>query len=215
MAANSLLDLIRSFESKFDLVGPTVDDDIRRAISRYGVQAVKDAVKRQTKAKRGRKAEKDWPEIDKVLKEDARKWLDGGDPFADRSNYSIAQAYANQNPGHSHAATHRRIMNKLAEKREIFTLINAYVISQNEYPYSAHLRTLRALIAFDGTGSHWEKSLELAEGSIADYTAKHGPPSDILTMKEVEHGAKNSLTDMLLKGSSKPQGLLGMYARGR
>ena len=53
MAINALAGLSPD-GPKFDLVGPTVDDDIRRIIARYGTEAVKQAVKRVTKPKRGR-----------------------------------------------------------------------------------------------------------------------------------------------------------------
>lgn len=108
---------------KFDLVGPTVDDDIRRIIARYGTEAVKQAVKRVTKPKRGRKPEKDWPELREVIESDARDWLAGGDPFSSRSNYSIAKDFADKNPGHSHPATMKRIERKLVQKRVWMTLV--------------------------------------------------------------------------------------------
>src|SRR3546814_15104128 len=54
---------------KMDLIGPTVDDDTRRAIARYGADAVKVAVKNATKAKRGRKKEPDRSEERRVGKE--------------------------------------------------------------------------------------------------------------------------------------------------
>ena len=182
-----------SLAAKYDLVGPTVDDDIRRIVARYGASAVKDALSRQTKAKRGRKPEKDWPEIDKVLKEDARLFLQGGDPFASRSNYSIAQTYAAAHPGHSHAATQRRIMKKLAEKRVMFTLINAEIIGRDCYPHGGYLRTLRALIAALPTWDAWRSILSRAESSLADYAQKLGPVPESMTMKEVEEGAMKAL----------------------
>lgn len=209
MNDKGLIGLIKEYETKFDLVGPRVDDDIRRAINRYGAQAVKDAVKRLTKPKRGRKAERDWPEIDKVIKEDARKWLEGGDPFADRSNYSIAQAYVNEHPGHSHAATQRRIMKKLAEKRVTFTLINAELIGRGGYPHEAYLRALRALTELRPDWGIWPRILSEAEANIADYTRKFGPIPPDMTMKEVEDGARNALLPASPTNSNS--GLAGMF----
>ena len=57
---------------KYDLAGPTIDDDIRRLIGRYGAQTVKEAATRLTKAKRGRKKIPDFAELADVLVEDAR-----------------------------------------------------------------------------------------------------------------------------------------------
>src|SRR3546814_4577745 len=48
---------------KMDIIGPTVDDDIRRAIARYGADDVKEAVKNATKAKGGGKKEPAWTEL--------------------------------------------------------------------------------------------------------------------------------------------------------
>src|SRR3546814_11670708 len=95
--------------TKMDLIGPTVDDDIRRAIARYGADDVKVAVKNATKAKRGRKKEPDWPEPREIMEADAREWLAGNDPFTTRSNYSIAKEIAESNLGHSIVSTNKRI----------------------------------------------------------------------------------------------------------
>src|SRR3546814_19179799 len=70
---------------KMDLIGPTVADDIRRAIARCGADAVKVAVKNATKAKRGRKKEADWPELRELMEADASEGLAGKDPFDPRS----------------------------------------------------------------------------------------------------------------------------------
>jgi len=86
--------------TRLDLVGPTVDEDIRRAIARYGKDAVQKAIKRRPGAKPGRPSENDWAELDEDLKQDARLWLDGHDPFAERSSYSIAKRFAKKHPGH-------------------------------------------------------------------------------------------------------------------
>lgn len=205
MTSNALLQLSQNAQAKFDLVGPTVDDDVRRMISRYGRDAVAGAMKRAIKVKRGRKAEADWPEIDKVLKVDARRLLEGGDPFAERTNYSIAKAYAERHPGHSHAATHRRILKKLADKRVLFTLINAYMIGEDEYPYAAYLSVLK-MLAMEMPDMHWGDKLLRSEGYVNDYTAKHGAPADQLTMKEIEEGARSLLG--LLAGGQMPLGAL-------
>lgn len=189
MAQNALLGFGDPSQPKFDLVGPTVDDDIQRAIWRYGREAVLQAVKRKTQKKRGRKAEPDWPELDKVFKLDARRLLEGGDPFAERTNYSIATEYSDRNPGHSRAATHRRILKKLAAKRVLFTLLNAHRISEHEYPYSAHLAVLVRLEK-EASGWGWAKRLAFAEQSVRDYKAKYGPPDENLTMEEIEKGAR-------------------------
>lgn len=193
----------------FDVVGPTVDDDVRRMIARYGAEAVANALKRATKAKRGRRPEKDWPELRGVIDCDARNWLAGEDPFSTRSNYSIAKDFADQHPGHSHPGTMKRIERKLAKQRVWMTLVAAYEMSER-YPYSAHLRALSALVDCD---SHpvWSRIRDRAQGYVADYHAKLGeaPPTE-MTIQEVEDAAKIALIkghDLAVKPS--PKGLFG------
>ena len=198
---------------KFDLVGPTVDDDVRRIIMRYGAENVKAAVKRQTKAKRGRKPEKDWPEVRDVIEADAREWLAGGDPFSARSIYSIAKSFADRNPGHSHPATMKRIERKLVQKRVWMTLVVAENISREGYPHGAHVRAIEALAETD---SHpvWKMQLDRVRSDLADYEAKIGeaPPAH-LSMNEVEGAARNALARFNALGSlSSLPGLLPTYS---
>lgn len=198
---------------KFDLVGPTVDDDIRRIIARYGTEAVKQAVKRVTKPKRGRKPEKDWPELREVIESDAREWLAGGDPFSSRSNYSIAKDFADKNPGHSHPATMKRIERKLVQKRVWMTLVTAENFSREGYPYAVHIRALEAL---SEAGSHpvWASIRDRAKSDVADYEAKKGevPPAH-MSMKEVEDAARNALLTLnALSQPKKSGGLFGLLA---
>lgn len=198
---------------KFDLVGPTIDDDIRRIIARYGTEAVKQAVKRVTKPKRGRKPEKDWPELREVIESDARDWLAGGDPFSSRSNYSIAKDFADKNPGHSHPATMKRIERKLVQKRVWMTLVTAENFSREGYPYAVHIRALEALSEAD---SHpvWASIRDRAKSDVADYEAKKGeaPPAH-MSMKEVEEAARNALLTLnALSQPKKSGGLFGLLS---
>src|SRR5688572_6697707 len=64
-----------------DLVGPTVEDDIRRAIGRYGGEAVKAAALKLTKRKRGNPGINPLPDLWCFFQRDADEWLAGGDPF--------------------------------------------------------------------------------------------------------------------------------------
>lgn len=204
MAINSLGQLSAN-GPKWELVGPTVDDDIRRAITRYGKDAVKEAVKRQTTSKRGRKPEKDWPELRELIEADARDWLEGGDPFATRSNYSMAKDFADRNPGHSYPATMQRIERKLAKSRAWMTFVTAMNFSREGYPHAAHVRALEAL---SGANSHpvWADLLDRARSELADYEARNGePPPAHLTMKDIKDAAINALNAPL-----KPNGLGGL-----
>ncbi len=181
-----------------DLVGPTVDDDIRRAIWRYGADAVKDAVKEATKAKLGRKREPDWPELRDVIRADALEWLSGGDPFAARSNYAIAKDFAERNPGHSVVSTHKRIERKLSRgphDRRWFVLVTAENLSRDGFPYTAYLRALAALAELpEATRPDvWLTSLERALATIADYEAREGkPPDPTMKLTEIEMAVRKS-----------------------
>tara|TARA_B110001454_G_scaffold133413_1_gene124200 strand:- start:2896 stop:3561 length:666 start_codon:yes stop_codon:yes gene_type:complete len=198
---------------KFDLIGPTVDDDVRRIIGRYGAEAVKEAVKIQTKPKRGRKPEKDWPELKGVIESDAQDWLNGGDPFSSRSNYSIAKDFADRNPGFSHPATMKRIERKLAQKRVWMTLVAAELSSYENYPYGVHIRTLEALSNADAHPV-WERIRDRAKSNVADYEAKKGElPPDHMSMKEVEETARSAvLTLNALAAPKQSKGLVGLFS---
>jgi len=211
---NALLSYLGKYQPEYDLVGPTVDDDLRRIIKRYGRDAVLDAIKREGKKKRGRKAQPDWPELSKVLEEDARTLLEGGDPFPERTNYSIATAYAEANPGHSRAATHRRILRKLSQKRVILTLLSAHQVSHDQYPFEAHLGILRR-IDREKPDWAWSDLVALAETAVRDYTAKHGPPEPAMTMKEIENGAREIMLPERGSDGRPAGGIFGLLGSAR
>lgn len=170
---------------RFDIVGPTVDDDIRRLVWRYGAETVRATIKRQTARPRGRISENDWPELHRVLREDARVWLERGDPFKARSNRSIARDFAKKHPGHSCDATRDRIMRKLRERRRYYTLVEAEWISQTRYPFSENLRAIKELLEIGIRRELWQQLLWHNEGSLADYESKFGEPAASMTMQEV------------------------------
>lgn len=192
-----------------ELPGQTVDDDISLAITKYGIDAVKDAVKRRSK--RGRPKVKEGAELKLLIEEDARFWLEGGDPFARRKNYSIAKAVADSKPGHSHPSTMKRIERKLNGKpygRTWLTLVTAMQISRREYSYEQHLRVLQALKEEDPAGT-WDIGLDLALGYVAAFTKWHGQPAKELTMEQVEEGAKAPVGALLTPPTRPREGLFG------
>ena len=209
--AASTLSALGGGPPKYDLVGPTIDDDIRRLIGRYGAQTVKEAATRLTKAKRGRKKIPDLAELADVLVEDARAWLVGRDPFAERTGYAIAKAYADTHPGHDHASTMQRIERKLRHKkhgRRWNVLARAMKLSRDGYPYGSHLRALDELSRFDGH-SVWRTIADRLRANVADYSAKWGEPADELTVKQIEEGAREALSS-----TTTLSGLLGRTLEG-
>lgn len=179
-----------------DLVGPTAVDDIRRAVWRYGSEAVKNAVKEATKAKLGRRRMRDWPELREVIEADARDWLAGKDPFTARSNYAIAKMFAERNPGHSVISTHKRIERKLSKgpfDRRWYTIVAAENLSRDAFPHAAHMRALRALSELPEAARPviWQAGLARAVATLADYEAREGQvPAAEMTFRQIEDAVK-------------------------
>lgn len=185
----------------FDLVGPTADDDVRRAIERYGAAAVKEAVQRQTTPKRGRKLEpNDLPELREIFVADAKDWLAGGDPFKTRKDYSIAKTLADRGPSHSHPSTLRRISRKLGKKRVWQTLVEAMYLGEKDYPYAAYIRTLKAMRDQE---QEWAFLLDRAQSSVEDYKAKFGnaPPAK-MSMEEISVAVRTAFKGAMVESPS-------------
>lgn len=198
---------------KLDMVGPTVDDDIRRAIQRYGKEEVTRAVKAATRKKIGRKKEPDWSELRDIIESDARDWLAGKDPFSERSNYSIAKEFAERNPGQSVISTHKRIERKLSRgphNRVWWTLVSAENQSRDRYPYLHHIRALRALadLPDDWSRDIFGFSLQKALQILSDYEAREGSaPPDAMTFAEVEAAVKAAASQNALAQFGPRRGL--------
>jgi hypothetical protein len=194
-----------------DFFGPTVDDDIRRAINRYGAQAVQEATKRLLAPKKGRPKIKDWRELQPIIEADAEVWIAGEDPFLKRSNYSIAKEFADKNPGHSHPATMRRIERKLKDPivgRRWLTLATVWRRGEANLTFSTYLRTLKAMADLE-PDFRWPDDLARAEGLLADYTAKHGEPDPEMTFADVEAGARAPINALLGLPNRTRGGLFG------
>lgn len=185
--------IIATLSKHVDLVGPAVEDDIRRAINRYGADAVQQTVAKLTKRGRGAPKITDWVELRPVIEAEAVNWLTGDDPIAARSNYNIAKEFADKNPGHSHPSTMKRIERKLSKKlygRRWYILALAYEKSKDHYPHGLHLRALEELHKMD-EHAFWNGLLDLANCDLQDYEAKIGesPPAN-LSMKEIQDVAR-------------------------
>lgn len=188
-----------------DLIGPTADDDIRRAIHRYGPSAVKDSIKRMARKRPGPRKDEDWRILDeKFLKDDARHWLEGGNPFQRGADHSAAkwfeEHYPDQNvqPG----SVAKRIYRKLKKHRRRYVLIEAYWMSEDSYPYQRHLATLRALSEGPGIDAIWHNALYNAESVVRDYSIKfRRVPRPKMTMREVGDAAGRAV----FTSSTKPR----------
>lgn len=209
MARNALL--ADAEGGNFILPPKTLKETVRAAIVCFGKDAVKAEVQKQTKPRRGRTSEPDWMELGEVIIADAKEWLEGGDPFKKRTNYRVAQDFANKHPGQSPISTHKRIARKLKEKpydRKWFMLVNAEVLGEKEYPHAAYIRTLEELCRVHSCPAWgWAKGLELTLSYIQIYTENWGnPPPDHMTFAEIREKA---FSLNALAAQARQLGLLG------
>ena len=190
-----------------------LEQEIRRLIAVHGAAAVKAEVKAATRPRRGRKQEKDWPLLYPFLQQDARDWLEGRDPFALRSQKSIAREVATQNPGHSFDSTMRRLERKLASSRSRFMLYAALEISRREYPFASYLRTVDELA---NASDRWRRTRELEGQILARYVEVYGEPDPAMTWQDLEAKPRypNAL-EALLPRPKPSGGMFGNLSRGK
>src|SRR4051812_13080758 len=121
-----------------------VENEMRRLIRRFGVQLTKDALNRYLDHKPGTKLKGDWKILGEFLKADAHRWLEGGDPFNERTDYSIAKWFAENFPDKNveFDSTLRRIKKRLSKDRRYYTLVEAVWVSEAGHPYQLHLKAL-------------------------------------------------------------------------
>jgi hypothetical protein len=182
---------------KWDIVGPTVEDDLRRVISRYGVEAVRKAAAKLAKAQRGRPKVDDLDELKAATHADAHDWLEGRNPYDLRSDYSIAKEIADKKPGQSHPATMKRILRKLKNGksggRRFRMLAIAEHLGSEGYSYRIYQKTVEEL---SGMGVHkvWDELADRVRSDIADYERKRGEsPGPEMSMKEVREAARQEV----------------------
>lgn len=187
----------------FDLVGPTVEDDVSRAIGRYGAEAVKAAAFKLTKRPRGNPGIDPFPDLFPFLQQDAREWLAGDDPFVTRKDNAIAVAYAESKGIKEYEANKKRAERFLrgeranGKGRRFWALFIAWRDTRDgQYPYAAHLRAIEALRDLEPE-QPWSWYLDDAHRHIRDYEAKHGPPDAWLSIKEIEDGARKVIEELL------------------
>ncbi|MEM6898806.1 MAG: hypothetical protein AAF583_03400 [Pseudomonadota bacterium] len=160
-----------------------------RLLRMFGAEAVEVELKRQTGPKIGRPAiDDDWQDLEQTLLEDAMIWLKGGDPLAERSNYSLAKAISERQPAVYRQSTHRRVMGKLAEKRLYYILVSAEHLSEQNLPIDDYLRTLSALASGPFLTEIWRTRLDLAQATLNEFKLQYGDPGPTATMEEIQGG---------------------------
>ncbi|GAA0638058.1 hypothetical protein GCM10009424_10650 [Sphingomonas ursincola] len=185
----------------------SLDNQIKRLVDQHGVDAVRDSVKRNTKKKPGRKPENDWPILSEFLAMDAIDWLDGRDPMEIRTNYQLAKYVSERTPGQSPVSTHRRVMQKLADKRLRFILIHAVQHAEYHRPVAEYLRAVAALGEIPNWGLMMTDLADRARGMLLRYRDLLGEPDMTLPIAMLE----NDLSD----AAAKPQSKIGFLTATR
>ncbi|WP_159043480.1 hypothetical protein [Sphingomonas sp. STIS6.2] len=172
--------------------GRTLDDELRSLVARYGADAVREAAKKATVKKRGRRPEKDWPLLRPWLDQDVEDWLAERDPFAARSNYFIAKEYSAEYPGHNPIATAERIERKLREKRRWMLFAVAENRTRKGWPLSVNLRACEGMIE-EGKPNDWSFMLNHLRGVLARYEERFGKPDASLSLDEMDEALRQPL----------------------
>lgn len=188
----------------------SLHEELRLLISRFGADAVRSAVSKLTKKSSGRNEERDWQKLQDVLDQDATDYLDGKDPFKERSNYAISKAFADKNPGHSQAATHRRIMRKLQMKRRLYFMIQAWQFCLRDRPFGDYFRVVSDFATFDPKwGASMLKWSDNERGQLQRYRETIGEPDPAMTLPDIALELNKHTMLIASQQQSRPQGMFG------
>ena len=181
-----------------------VDHDLLKVIQTHGLAAVREAIPRVTSGRSGPKNIDDWSVLRPILQKDVEDWINGIDPFQERSDYLIAKRFAEENPGHSEESTRKRIVRKLKRKdsRRFFILTAALVNVRDGHPHELYLKALNELEKFQPNGL-WSSFETAYYGCCLAYERKHGAPLKKMSIVEIETRVLKDAPQSLY-----PQGLL-------
>ena len=196
-----------------------LQSELERLARFYGASKVKAAAAKLRRERRGRKEEADFIHLAHVFSQDAKDWLDGLDPFTMRRNYAIAKEFSQKHPGHSAAATHRRLMGKLAKRRRHYCFIAAVQQAKSGRPIPDLLRAMTALLQSEPIwATRIDYDLRRIEENSRRYKELTGQdvPQDF-TFDKLEEATKVS-AETLLSGLKHPNrmfgsGLGGLFGR--
>ncbi|MDR6853612.1 hypothetical protein J2Y54_003132 [Sphingomonas sp. BE123] len=176
----------------------SLDAALERLVREFGAAEVRSAALRLTKQKRGRKAERDWPLLQEQMMRDARALLRGASAADLPTNYAIATAFVEQNPGHNPASTHRRIMGKLTKGRDWITWYHVIDIAKKEEPFIAFFQASYRYP--DGLifQEHRLREADRMRGVLERYRGFYGEPPADMTMDAIEAKTKEPIQNPLM-----------------
>lgn len=188
---------------------PDVETGAHGLIRKFGKEAVFNALKRLSKARRGRTPEPDADDLNNIFREDALLLIDRKNPFELKSNRSIAIKISKERPGQSAESTKRRIMVKLQKERRSNAYLFAVIFSR-ENGYGQFLRALKA--AFRNTSNAakavMKHEIDDCERDIKRYTELfEKKPERKMSLLDIRQLNKQAERKQMTVPVSKPQGL--------
>ncbi|MEO9461886.1 MAG: hypothetical protein ABJ242_04035 [Marinomonas sp.] len=157
----------------------SAEDYILEAIKLFGKEAVKDATKKYTKPKLGRRPTSDWRPLEPFLTPDIADWIAGKDPIQERSNHQIAVKFAEAHPEVIKDSVRDRIRLKLgrnhSQHRKMWGLTRSMIAARENQSYVVYVRILLQLSEINRDGP-WDGFLLLAIRAINRYTDAYGQP---------------------------------------
>lgn len=160
-----------------------LDYQLQTLAKRYGLRAVKSAMAKLERSKRGRRKELDHIPLHDFIRQDAIDLLNGIDPYELRSNTHIANRVSKSDPGHSEPSTQRRIMRKLASDRKSDAIRAAAFISYDEFPFATHAIAAGWLAAIDPA---WIDTVNAISKTLDLYRNRFGEPHPPMTFEAIQ-----------------------------
>ena len=154
--------------------------ELERLLARFGKAVVGKEAKRLTKGTGGRKYKDDAGLLWELVKSDVQAVIDGIDIFEKRTKYSIAKEFAEKNPGHSNAATHQRIENKLNNRKNA-VILAAIIEVIESYP---HVKFVDISDKY-GHLKFFKNLFDLHLGVIEEYRKLIGAPPEEMSMAHI------------------------------
>ena len=144
-------------------------------VALHGAAAVRAAIAKQAKLPLGRKKTPEPGLFYELPREDAKRWLDGGNPQKERTNHAIARERAAGAPEHQKYKIMQRVQRKLRKSRKLFMLLEAHVISATTDDWSWERHRAAAIelsLATDGKLG----GAQSVDAPLADYSTAVGQP---------------------------------------